>query len=193
MVNELEIVIFISLVILRFVSNSDIIINPIKTDTAKNPLDFYISFHSCNERLNNKDLIIILEKNQVKFNGNSYAYSPNIFICAAGNDNVFLFDEYYFYEIKREPRSDIWSTSTFIPITHNYKYFGCLKKNPGPDNEITLYGTNGTSIFFSFIGKENKYEYEFSFRYEINTISCKYLDDKNYICAFDQAQKIYSL
>lgn len=41
MVNGIKII-FISLNILIFVNNSDIIYNPMSTNTYKNPLDFYI-------------------------------------------------------------------------------------------------------------------------------------------------------
>ena len=195
MVNEINIVIFIFLNILIFVTNTNIVNNPNKTNIETNPLDFYISFNSCiakNYRLAGENLTIIEENEQVKFNGKSYTYSSNIFYINDTN-NEFLFAGYNLYKINKDLNGDIIFGSIEKEIPNNCKYFGYMKKqNPdGQKNEIILYGINGRSIFFYFIEAEKENKYEFSFNDEINTLSCKYLNEEKYLCAFDQNEKIH--
>ena len=96
MVNNLKIIISFSFNILIFANNSNIKNNLIRTETQKNPLDYYISFNSCipktfNSDLDNyQDITIYEENNIVKFGGNSYTYSSNIFLININNNN-FLF------------------------------------------------------------------------------------------------------
>ena len=94
--------IIISLYILIFVNNKDIKNNPIKTNIENNPLDFYISFNSYTAKTFGKsgpegrNITIIEENNQIKFGGNSYHYSSNIFRINGTNDN----NEYLFADNK---------------------------------------------------------------------------------------------
>ena len=197
MANEIKAILFISFNIVIFADNSNILNNPIKTDIKTNPLDFYISFNSCGDKTldplgkTNEVITIIQENNQVKFNGKSYTYSPNIFLCINDTNNPFLFAEYNLYKITKDFNNNITSASIYKSIPNDYKYFGYLIHNFDGDrkHEIILYGINESTIFFYYIEKQS--EYKFSFSHKINTVSCKYLDHSNYLCAFDQDNEIY--
>ena len=128
MASEL-ILLFISLYILISSNNSDIINNPIKTNVEKNPVDFYISFTSYTAKTfgkggpENRVITIIQEKNEIKFDGNSYHYSSNIFrINGTDYNNEYLFADNKVYSIKKDSNGDIISTSIYKSITNNYKF-----------------------------------------------------------------------
>ena len=202
-------IIFISLNILIFI-NSIIQNNPIKTDNYKNPLDFYILVYINNVETfspGNQELKIFEEINQIKFDGKSYIYSPNIFLCMNQVNEEFLYVDYNLYTIIKNSNG-ITSASIYRSIPHNGTYFGYLKKenfvsyeNPEHptiysnnnfnnlnDNEIILYGVNNNSVIFYFSSVDKVYE--ISFDEPIKTISCKFLDF-SYFCVFEQYNKIY--
>ena len=143
--------IIISLYILIFVNNKDIKNNPIKTNIENNPLDFYISFNSYTAKTfgnggpEGRDITIIEENNQIKFGGNYYHYSSNIFRINGTNDNnEYLFADNKVYSISKDSNGDIISASIYKSIKNNYKYIGYLKQN----NEIILYGIKNKNIIF---------------------------------------------
>ena len=81
------------------------------TNTYKNPLDFYISLISCNPETfdftgtSNRNITIIEEDNQIRFDGKSYTYSPNnIFLCKNQNNKDYLFADYKLFEITKDSR-----------------------------------------------------------------------------------------
>ena len=186
MANEILLII-ISLYILIFVNNNDIKNNPIKTNIENNPLDFYISFNSYTAKTfglggpEGRNITIIEENNQIKFDGNYYHYSSNIFrINGTNENNEYLFADNKVYSIRKDSNSDIISASIYKSIKNNYKYIGYLKQN----NEIILYGINKKNIIFYNVEQESETEYVFNS--EINTLSCKYLYNSKIICAFGQ-------
>ena len=186
MANEILLII-ISLYLLILANNKEIKNNPIKTNIENNPLDFYISFNSYTAKTfglggpEGRDITIIEEKNQIKFDGYYYHYSSNIFrINGTNENNEYLFADNKVYSIRKDSNSDIISASIYKSIKNNYKYIGYLKQN----NEIILYGINNNNIIFYNVEQESETEYVFNS--EINTLSCKYLYNSKIICAFSQ-------
>ena len=186
MANEILLII-ISLYLLILANNKEIKNNPIKTNIENNPLDFYISFNSYTAKTfglggpEGRDITIIEENNQIKFDGNYYHYSSNIFrINGTNENNEYLFADNKVYSIRKDSNSDIISASIYKSIKNNYKYIGYLKQN----NEIILYGINNNNIIFYNVEQERETEYVFNS--EINTLSCKYLYNSKIICAFSQ-------
>ena len=71
-------------------ANSNIIINPIIKENKSNFLDYYISFDNYKARTFWKgyEIIIDEENDLLKFNGKSFKFSPNIFICRNQNNTL---------------------------------------------------------------------------------------------------------
>ena len=107
---------------------SDKKINPIIKDKESNLLDYYISFNNYTAFTTNGHQIIIYEDNNpLKFNTQSYIFSPNIFICKNQNDKEFLFAYNYLYNISSHS-DGIKSASIYKDIMPNCIYFGYIKK-----------------------------------------------------------------
>ena len=167
-------------------------INPFKTNETLNLVDYYISF----ENYTTETGIRIEDTNeQVKFNGKSYLYSPNIFPCKNQINNEFLLLRKCLYKVYSS-LDNIISASWYKCFSIDSNFIGYINQKATPndnnckisDMSVILYGINDNKIFFYFSKEEKKNE--FSFDYVINTISCKLLDCSHYICAFDQDNKV---
>jgi len=185
--------------------NSNIIINPIIKENKSNLFDYYISFENYNASTFGVGYKIIIdeENDLLKFNGKSFKFSPNIFICRNQNNKEFLFAYNHLY-IFNNNSNGITSGTIYKNVTCNCTYYGYMKKqnkltypygsNSPPqkyhneyslNNEsIILYGINDKNIFFYF--SEEEKTIQTSFDHEINIISCNFLDYTKYLCAFDQ-------
>ena len=185
-----------------FMANSNILSNPIKTDNMNNPLDFYILFFSYVAKgKKNNELTIDQEIiNPVKFDGKNYTYSPNFFYINSQTITYF-YAEYNIFTITKN-EIGIISGALERPVPYHFKYFGYIKEKSYnsvstsidslctvENNEIILYGTNEKNICFYYFIENNNYEVSFS--YNINSISCKLLESDYYLCAYDQNNNLY--
>ena len=165
MANEIEIIIFISLIILIFPNNTDtIIINPIRTKAKNNSLDFSISFNSHNAHIyggggKGQKIQIYEENNQIILDGKSYNFSSNIFLCEISNNNKILFAEYKLYSISKGGNDEIVPSIIDQSVPNDCIYFGYLILN----GTLLLYGINKNTIFFYNTNNQNKYNYTFDY------------------------------
>ena len=210
----IRIILFLFFINFIFV-NSNILINPVKTNNQSNPLNYYIFFDpyysnyeyydyydNYHQSWKTQTIKITADLNLVKFNGKSYTYSSNLFFCIDQNNNKYLFSEYYLYSIIKDYYGSITQTTIYKSIPNNCNYIGYIKENAFTEkskiegarctilnNEIILYGINNNIIYFYYT--EAEISYDISFEYEINSLSCKLIQSVFYLCAFNQNKDVY--
>ena len=204
----LSIIFNIILNVFNFV-NSGIKMNPIIKDNELNMLYYYISFDNyiAQTFTVSREIKIYEENDLFLFNEKSYMLSPNMFICKNQNNNEYLFADNYLYKISNDSHG-IKSLSFYKEVNSDCIYYGYIKKQNTPaypngeknppqkynqnsisDESIILYGINDKSICFYF--SENDKTVQISpLAYEINNISCNFLDYTKYLCAIDQNNEI---
>ena len=189
--------------------NSEIINNPVKTDTQSNPINYYIGFTTNHFNFNpersghpqTETLSISEDDNLIKFDDKSYISSSNVFLCIDQNNKKYLYADYNLYSITQNNQGIITKMTYYKSIPNYCNYFGYIKENGFEQqykikgarcsiqsDEIILYGINNKKIIFYYT-KENK-TYDVSFEHIINNLSCKLLQKAFYLCGFDQNNQV---
>ena len=173
-------------------SKSNIIYNPI-VDLKD---DFLIKFNF-NSFTTSSGLILSLvnDNNKIKYDQNYYYLSPSIFLCEDESYQQFIFSENKLYDINWNDENEIISLSIKRSLASDVKFNGYIKEheliqtsvlsdkisNINKD-EIIIYGTKESEIYFYYIKESN--EYLINGGLTNDKISCKFIKSAIYICVY---------
>ena len=180
------------------------IINPVAITDDSNIDDYIINIESDSVQIPGEaQLTIIKDENRIIYKNKSFYLNPNFILCKDESSNYFLFMENYYYKIN--PNNLINEVETLKlekhePLPYDIKYFGFIREkyfeqssevsnarsNINQD-EIILYGKKGEDIYFYYI-KESYYSHQIDD--DKNKISCKFVTNVCYICAYFKHNKI---
>ena len=146
--------------------------------------------------IENPKLIISNFQNPIIFNGNNkyyYIYNSPYFLCVDESDNYFLYANKIYYNIKLNSFFEIININEETTTNFNSRteYIGCFKHYQHNsqnvydrigNNEIIFYGEQTNTLYFLYIKKnfENDASKVKDFN---NKISCKLIENINYICS----------
>ena len=132
---------------------------------------------------------------------NDFLYSPPYFLCIDESNNYFLFANNEYFKIYLDSNLNIQYMNKTLSINFdgNTEFFGYIKQNQFNQNhnynyyynfisieknEIILYGKKGSKINFYYISTGEDYVVINDNDNIGEYISCKFVEDASYICAY---------
>ena len=111
-----------------------------------------------------------------KIGTNSFDGEP--LYCSDNSNNSYLFLNKYFYNISNpfDDKKQITSAKTSDSL--NVKYIGCIPK----DNDFIMYTAKSGQLIFLSLSQNNHYGF-YSEGLVDEKISCKFIENENFICS----------